>query len=94
MNFLIKWLLPLIETTGAVELLKLLQGLHDAHPASYKTAIVAIYPVIDVQVEDYVKTTKTTIDDEIIAKLKGVLEQSAAVNGVILPNLDAGTIND
>lgn len=88
MNFLIKFLLPLIETTGETELLSLLQKMHDTHQAWYAQLIVAVYPAIDVQLEGYTTSTKSTIDDDIVARLKRVLETSAKVNGVTLPNLD------
>lgn len=94
MNFLIKWLLPLIETTAATELVVLLQQWHDGHPATYSQFLVAFYPLIDVQLENYVKSTGKKVPIEIVTKLKSVIEQSAAANLLPLPNLDAGTIND
>lgn len=89
MNFLVKWLLPLIENTAETGLLGLLQNLHDTHPASYVQLVTGAYPLIDVQLENYAKESKSKIDDEVAARLKRVLEQSAAANNVTLPNLDA-----
>ena len=85
---LISWLLPLIEKVAETELLKLLQSLHDTHQAAYTQLLIGVYPLIDVQLEDYVATTGNKVDDEIVAKLKSILEQSAAANNVTLPNLD------
>lgn len=88
MNFLIKFLLPLIETTAETELLSLLQKMHDTHPAWFAQLIIAVYPAIDVQLENYTASTKSTIDDDIVQRLKRVLETAAAANKITLPNLD------
>lgn len=89
MNFLIKWLLPLIESTGETALISLLQNLHDTNLKSYTQLITGAYPLIDIQLEDYAKKSKTTIDDDIVRRLKSALEQSALINNITLPNLDA-----
>lgn len=94
MNFLIKWLLPLIENTGETALLEMLQKMHDTNLQSYTQLVTGAYPVIDVQLENYAKSSKSTIDDEVVKRLKRVLETSAASNNVALPNMDAGTPND
>jgi len=94
MNTLIKWLLPLIEKLAANELVSLLQEWHDGHPATYTQFLLAFYPVIDIQLENYVQSTGKKVPIEIVQKLKGALEKSAAANGLTLPNLDAGQLGD
>lgn len=94
MNTLLKWVLPLVENAGQVALVAMLQGLCDAHKDSYVQLITGVYPLIDVQLEDYAKSTSTKVDDEVVTKLKNAMEQSALANGVTLPNLDAGGKND
>jgi len=56
---------------------------------AYKTVLVSLYPVIDVQLEDITDKTKTQADDVVVDALKESMEESAAANGVSLPNLDS-----
>jgi hypothetical protein len=93
-NLVVKWVMPLVKDRGAEALKDLLQDMHDAHPLWYNQTLVGAYPLIDVQLEDFVKTTGTKIDDELVALLKKVLEESAAANSIELPNLDKGKPND
>jgi len=87
-DILVKWVLPLVETKGKEALYDLLQKLHDTDVKSYTQLVTGVYPLIDVQLEDYAKKTKTTIDDDVVDDLKSTIEKSAKANSVILPNLD------
>lgn len=93
-SWLVKLGLPFIEKQGKAAFVNLLQDMHDAHPTEYKQALVGLYPVIDVQLEDYVKSTPSKVDDRVVADLKAALEESAAANSITLPNLDEGKPND
>ena len=94
MNWFVKILLPVIINTGESEATLWLQKYHDFHPQGFTQILLAFYPVIDVQFEDYAKETKSTVDDEVVARLKSLLEKLALANGITLPNLDAGKPND
>lgn len=94
MQWLVKILLPLFISTAETEVKKWAQKFHDANPQLFTQIITAFYPIVDVQLEDYAKATGTQKDDEVVNRLKRVLEQLAAENGITLPNLDAGTAND
>lgn len=93
-NIIVDWVLPLVEKRGKAAFIVLLNDWYAKHPASYTQVLMGGYPLIDVQLEDYVKTTKTTVDDDIVKDLKEAIETSALTNGLSLPNLDAGTAND
>jgi hypothetical protein len=56
---------------------------------AYKTVLTSLYPVVDVQLEDITDKTKTKADDILVDGLKEAMEESAAANGVTLPNLDS-----
>lgn len=88
MNFLIKWLLPMIEATGVTALVAELQNWHDTHPDTYKQFLTAFYPIVDVQLESYFTKLGKKVPLEIVEKVKGAIEQSAATNSLVLPNLD------
>lgn len=55
---------------------------------AYKTTLISLYPVIDVQLEDVTDKTKTKADDVLVDALKESIEESAAENAITLPNLD------
>lgn len=55
---------------------------------AYRTVLASLYPVIDVQLEDITDKSKTKADDVIVDAIKESMEESAAANGVTLPNLD------
>lgn len=93
-NLLVKWVLPQVEKLGEDGLEEVLQDLHDSHPAWYSQTLIQGYPLIDVQLEDYVKSTGKKVPMEVVAILKKGLEESAAANNITLPNLDAGLPND
>lgn len=52
------------------------------------------YIMVDTYLEDFVKTTKTDLDDEAVAELKEDIEKCAAKYNIPLLNLDEGTPND
>lgn len=87
-EMLVRFILPTIVNLGSEELLKLLQKLHDDNRQQYIQLVTGAYPLIDIQLENLVKTTGTNIDDDIVLKLKRVVEDSASANGVELSNLD------
>lgn len=87
-DILVNWVLPLVQTKGKQALVELLQKLHDTDVVSYTQLVTGVYPLIDLQLENYTKKSKTQIDDKIVNDLKGAVEESAAVNSVVLPNLD------
>lgn len=58
-------------------------------PKAFKTVLVSLYPVIDVQLEDITDKTKTKADDVIVDAIKEAMEETATAHNIILPNLDA-----
>lgn len=87
-GILVNMALPGLKTYGSAEFTKFLQKMHDLNPKIYSQALTIGYPLIDIQIEDFVKTTKTEVDDELVTELKKVIEKSALDNGITLPNLD------
>lgn len=87
-DILVNWVLPLVQTKGKQALVELLQKLHDTDVVSYTQLVTGVYPLIDLQLENYTKKSKTQIDDRVVNDLKAAVEESAAANGVTLPNLD------
>jgi len=77
-----------------IRLLAALTALKAKDEKAYRTVLVSLYPVIDVQLEDITDKTKTKADDVIVDGLKEAMEGSAAASGITLPNLDAGTPGD
>jgi hypothetical protein len=69
-------------------LIAALSALKAKDEKAYKTVLVGLYPVIDVQLEDITDKTKTQADDVIVDGMKEAMEESAAANSIILPNLD------
>lgn len=53
-----------------------------------KTILVALYPIIDVELEKLTTKTKTKIDDAAIIAFKLAIEGAASTAGIDLPNLD------
>lgn len=77
-----------LATIGQEQLVVLLDKFQEKKPREYKASLIAIYPVIDMHLEDLVTETKTKIDDAFVKALKGAIEESAAKHGVALSNLD------
>lgn len=82
-DFLIKTLLPTIETVGEAKLVDVLQKLHDSKPDEYKAAIAAGQAFIKPLIE-YVSKTDTTIDDGFVAVINESISLSAMKNGINL----------
>lgn len=83
-----------IETVATAKLVELLNTLKTKNPEAHKTALVALYPVVDVHLEGLVDKTKTKVDDAVVHALKAAIEQSAEAAGIELPNLDKGQPGD
>jgi hypothetical protein len=77
-----------LATVGKEQLVNLLDKFQEKKPREFKASIIALYPVIDMHLEDLVTETKTKIDDALVIALKGAIEESAAKHGVVLSNLD------
>lgn len=73
---------------GQAKLVEVFNAMYAKNPATYRTALTALYPIIDVQVETITDASKNKIDDAFVAAIKGAIEESAKVNGLELPNLD------
>jgi hypothetical protein len=88
LEFLINLFSNAIKDLLKVRLVAALAALKLKDEKAYKTVLVSLYPVIDVQLEDVTDKTKTKADDVIVDGIKEAMEESAAANGVVLPNLD------
>lgn len=75
-------------TLGESKLIEVLQKLHDKDTTvgktDYKSAILGGWSFVT-GISKLVSTTKTKIDDAILAALKDAIQESASANGVILP---------
>lgn len=88
-DFFLQMFLPGLASAGAIELTKVFDAYALKHPEAHKTLMVSLYPIIDVQLENLTKDSKTKFDDPFSNALKLSIEASAANNGIELPNLDA-----
>lgn len=91
MNFgeiLVSALTGPLESVTASKLAELLDNLKAKNPAAHKTVVTALYPIVDVQLEGLTASTKTKVDDALIAGIKTAIETSAAGAGIDLANLD------
>lgn len=68
--------------------------IYDANPTTAKLVVAEIYPLIDTKLEDWVKQTQGTNDDNAVAKAKEVCEELAKDWNMQLSNVDEGTPND
>lgn len=88
-DLLVSAFMPVVKSVAKDKLVELLDQLQQKNEASYKTALTALYPVVDVQLEDVTEKTETTIDDSIVDALKEAIEESARKHGLQLANLDS-----
>lgn len=86
--------LPYLQKVGKAELLKVFQKMNETNPTTYQQMLVGAYMIIDKQLEDYVQSTNTEKDDDLVNDLKWVFEQSARDNGITLVNVDEGQPGD
>lgn len=94
MNWLQQLLLPLLLTTGESVLLDFGKKQLAENPIFAKGAIATIYVWVDGAVEEYVKKTPATWDDDAVNRVKRVCEKLAIEAKFTLPNIDAGQPND
>lgn len=88
-EIIVSAIVPIITSVGKDKLVEVLQKLKNDNEAAYKTVLTSLYGPIDVYLEAITDKTKTPIDDSFVDALKQAIEQSAAINGVTLQNLDA-----
>jgi hypothetical protein len=79
---------PILANVGKDKLVEVLDKLKEQNESTYKTTIISLYPIVDLQLEGVTDKTKTNIDDLFVDALKGAIEESAAKNGLVLQNLD------
>jgi len=86
-NFLVELLAGTLQSVGESKLVEVLQQLHDkdktADKTDYKSVIFGGYSFA-VGISKLTDSTKTKIDDAIVASIKEAIETSAAANGVTL----------
>lgn len=88
-DVIVSALAPVVKSVAKDKLVELLDQLKEKNEANYKTTLVSLYPIIDVQLEGVTDKTKTNIDDAVVDALKEAIEESATKNSVTLQNLDA-----
>lgn len=88
LEFLINTFSNAIKSLLKDRLAAVLAALKAKDEKAYRTTLASLYPIIDVQLEDITDKTKTKADDVLVDAFKEALEESAAANGVTLPNLD------
>jgi len=79
---------PIIREIISKVIYFLFDKLLEKNPEHGKVALVALYPIIDVEIEPIVEKTDSDIDDAIIDAIKEAMEKVAEENGFELPNLD------
>lgn len=89
LNFLLGVFSSAIKSLLKSRLTAALNALKAKDEKAYKTVLVSLYPVIDVELEDITDKTKTEADDLLVDAIKEAMEESAAANNVTLPNLDS-----
>lgn len=89
LEFFIKMFSDAIKDLLKVRLTTALAALKAKDEKAYRTVLVSLYPVIDVQLEDITDKTKTKADDIIVDGIKEAMEESATANSISLPNLDS-----
>jgi catalase (peroxidase I) len=87
-EILLNGLAPVLQSIAADQLADLFNKFAFNDKKAYEAFMVSLYPTIDVQLEKQTQKSKSKIDDAIVLGLKLAIEQSAAANGVSLPNLD------
>lgn len=88
MNIFLSAAISIVESAGKEEILKAIQKWYDKDPKTVTRIIESAYPVIDIEVENYVEKTKSKVDNRIVASLKEICEIVAENNDFELPNLD------
>lgn len=85
---ILEWLSGALSTLGESKLIEVLQQLHDkdttAGKTHYKSVILGGWSFVT-GIGTLVSSTKSKIDDAILASLKDAIQQSALANGVTLP---------
>lgn len=90
-NSVLDLLLPILKPVFVRVLAEVVfPAFKQANEDAYRTALVALYPIIDVQLEDLAIKTETEIDNAAVDILKEAIEKSAEASGFLdeLPNLD------
>lgn len=82
-NFLLELLSGTLASIGESKLVEALQLLHDKNRVAYEAAIKGGH-AFAVAMEAITDSSKTKIDDAIVASIKEAIETSAAANGVEL----------
>ena len=62
--------------------------LKSSNPEAYQVVLTSLYSPIDVYLEAAVQRTETPIDDAVVSGLMTAIEDAAAADGIVLPNLD------
>ena len=79
---------PIIREILSKVIYFLFDKLLEKNPVHGKVALVALYPIVDVEIESIVEKTDSDIDDAIVDAIKEAMEKVADENGFELPNLD------
>lgn len=87
-NIFLTAAISILESAGTEEVLKAMQNWHDKKPGIIDRIVQESYPVIDVEIENYVKETKSKVDDRVVKDLKELCETFAENNDLELQNLD------
>jgi hypothetical protein len=88
MNPILETIINIVISSSKPALKAWIQDQVNQHGTKVKSYIASFYPQLDTTIEDLVANTGTQIDDQVVAKLKEVLEEIAAENGFTLSNVD------
>lgn len=94
MNIFLSIAISTLQSLGKPALTSAVQDWYNKNPEHSQQLLKQAYVGIDGEIEDYVKTTKTKIDDGVVDALKQICESIAEVNDFELPNVDEGKKND
>lgn len=88
------WLLLMLLSSGETALMQFAREQLVKDPVLTKGIIATVYVWIDGAVENLVKTTPATWDNDAVDRVKRVCQNLATEAGFTLSNIDAGTPND
>ena len=70
------------------QLVDLLEKLYVKDKNAHSTVLNALYPAIDIHLEELTTKSKTKLDDAIIEAVKDAVTTSASAHNVVLPEFD------
>jgi len=87
-DMVLNMLAPIVRKVAKDVLKAFLVRAFEKTPTEAHIIMLAVYPGVDVYLEDLVEKTDTELDNAVVAALMEAMEEVAAEEGFELPNLD------